>query len=90
MDTSVVPGTSEALVGVGTPAAVRLVALALAAADDAQADWLLTGVEDALAGSPDSVSGGIEAACVCLARDEDAGVRRGAAEILAWTGGAAR
>lgn len=63
-------------------AAVRLIALAVAEADDSHADWMQTGVLDAL-GGPDSVPD-LAAVCGRLARDSEAAVRRGAAEILAW------
>lgn len=81
-DTAVTRRTAEALTRVGTAAAVRLLALAVAAADDDHADWLETGVRDALLGpdgAPDAV-----AACGELARDREEAVRRGAAGIAAW------
>ncbi|MFF2198621.1 hypothetical protein [Streptomyces sp. NPDC058157] len=84
-DTAVVRRTAEALARVGTVTAVRLVARAAAGADENQADWLQTGVRDALAGGggvPD-----VAAACGRLARDPDEAVRRGAAEVLEWAGG---
>ncbi|MFI8818029.1 MULTISPECIES: hypothetical protein [unclassified Streptomyces] len=84
-DTAVTRQTAEALARVGTVAAVRLIALALAEADDSHADWMQTGVHDVLAG-PDSVPD-VAAVCVQLARDGEAAVRQGAAEILAWAGG---
>ncbi|MFE7034347.1 hypothetical protein ACFU9Y_28935 [Streptomyces sp. NPDC057621] len=74
--------TAEALTRVGTMAALRLVALAVAEADDKRADWLQTGVQDALRGEgsvPD-----IAAACGKLARDPEEAVRRRAADISAW------
>ncbi|MEU7283204.1 HEAT repeat domain-containing protein [Streptomyces sp. NPDC045431] len=49
-DTAVTRHTAEALARVGTVAAIRLIALAAAEADDNQADWLQTGVGDALVG----------------------------------------
>lgn len=55
-DTAVTRQTAEALARVGTVAAVRLVAQAVAEADDNHADWLWTGVQDALDG-PDGVPG---------------------------------
>ncbi|MFE3638662.1 hypothetical protein [Streptomyces sp. NPDC059168] len=64
-------------------AALRLVALAVAEADDNQADWLQAGVHDALAGT-DGVPD-VAAICGQLARDPDEAVRWGAAEIRAWT-----
>ncbi|WP_345666849.1 hypothetical protein [Streptomyces similanensis] len=84
-DTAVTRQTAEALTRVGTVAAVRLLALAVAEADGHQADWLQTGVHDALV-EPDSVPD-VPAACRKLARDQDEAVRRGAAEISAWTDG---
>jgi len=87
-DTAVTRRTAEALARVGTVAAVRLIALAVAEADDNQADWLQTGVHDALAG-PD-VSADIAAACGGLARDSEEAVRRGAADISVWTGDTGR
>ncbi|MFC9863328.1 MULTISPECIES: hypothetical protein [unclassified Streptomyces] len=84
-DTAVTRQTAEALARVGTVAAVRLIALALAEADDSHADWMQTGVHDVLAG-PDS-GPDVAAVCVQLARDGEAAVRQGAAEILAWAGG---
>jgi hypothetical protein len=82
-DTAVTRQTAEALARVGTVATVRLIALAVAEADDSQADWMQTGVHDVLAG-PDGVPG-LAAVCAQLARDPEATVRRGAAEISAWT-----
>ncbi|MFD7865103.1 hypothetical protein [Streptomyces sp. NPDC059783] len=84
-DTAVTRATAEALARVGTVAAVRLIALAVAEADDNQADWLQTGVHDALVG-PDSVPD-IAATCANLAQDQEEGVRRTAADISAWTHG---
>ncbi|MFI0778710.1 HEAT repeat domain-containing protein [Streptomyces sp. NPDC021212] len=81
-DTAVTRQTAEALARVGTVAAVRLVARAVAEADDNHADWLQTGVRDAVAG-PDSVPD-LEAVCGQLVRDPEEAVRRGAAEISAW------
>ncbi|MEV8454984.1 hypothetical protein AB0467_07835 [Streptomyces sp. NPDC052095] len=85
-DTAVARRTAEALARVGTVAAVRLVARTLAEADDSHADWIQAGVHDAVA-EADGVPG-IAAVCVRLARDGEAAVRQGAAEILAWAGGA--
>ncbi|MCX4903996.1 hypothetical protein [Streptomyces sp. NBC_00878] len=82
-DTAVIRQTAEALARVGTVAAVRLIALAVAEADDNQADWLQTGVHDALVG-PDGVPD-VAAACANLARDQEDAVRRAAADISAWT-----
>ncbi|MFE1788969.1 hypothetical protein ACFW7J_11340 [Streptomyces sp. NPDC059525] len=82
-DTAVTRQTAEALALVGTVAAVRLIALAVAEADGNQADWLQTGVRDALVGPvgvPD-----VAVACGKLARNPEEVVRRGAAEIAAWT-----
>ena len=84
-DTAVTRRTAEALAEVGTVPAVRLVALALAGADDQQADWLRTGVEDAVLGRDDAPPPDIAGACRRLARDPEPAVRRGAAEIVTWT-----
>lgn len=54
-DTAVTRQTAEALARVGSVAAIRLIALAVAGADANQADWLQTGVYDAL--GPDGVRG---------------------------------
>ncbi|MEV3923614.1 hypothetical protein [Actinomadura coerulea] len=83
-DTAVIRQTAEALARVGTVAAIRLIALAATEADDNQADWLQTGVLDALVG-PDGVRD-VAAACGKLVRDPEEAVRRGAADISAWTG----
>ncbi|MFI1508174.1 hypothetical protein [Streptomyces sp. NPDC020597] len=83
-DTAVTRQTAEALARIGTVAAVRLIALAVVEADDNQADWLQTGVHDALVG-PDGVPA-VAAACRNLAQDQEEAVRRGVAEISAWTG----
>ncbi|MFF9768202.1 hypothetical protein ACF1GT_16580 [Streptomyces sp. NPDC014636] len=82
-DTAVTRQTAEALARVGTVAAIRLIALAVAEADDSQANWLQTGVHDALVG-PDGVPD-VAAACEKLARDPEEAVRRGASDISAWT-----
>ncbi|MFD9863429.1 hypothetical protein [Streptomyces alboflavus] len=81
-DTAVTRQTAEALARVGTVAAVRLIALAVAEADDRQADWLQTGVHDALVGS----DGVLDIAAICgqLARDQEEAVRQGATEVAAW------
>ncbi|MFF9819322.1 hypothetical protein [Streptomyces sp. NPDC014006] len=84
-DTAVTRQTAEALARVGTVAAVRLIALAVAAADANQADWLQTGVHDALVG-PNGVPD-VAVACGTLARDQEEPVRRGAAKISAWANG---
>ncbi|MFG3280328.1 hypothetical protein [Streptomyces sp. NPDC048111] len=84
-DTMVTRRTAKALSRVGTPTAVRLIALAVAESDSNQADWLRTGVQDALVG-PDGVPD-MATACGQLAQDQDEAVRRGAAEILVWTRG---
>ncbi|MFE0209048.1 hypothetical protein [Streptomyces sp. NPDC058985] len=81
-DTAVTRQTAEALARVGTAAAIRLIALAVAAADDNQADWLQTGVHDALVGPGDAPD--IAAACGKLVLDPAEAVRRGAADISAW------
>ncbi|WP_406336103.1 hypothetical protein [Streptomyces sp. NBC_00203] len=82
-DTAVTRQTAEALAREGTAAAVRLIALAVVEADGNQADWLQTGVHDALAG-PDGVPD-VAAACGKLAQDQEEAARRGAAQISAWT-----
>ena len=84
-DTAVTRQTAAALARVGTAGAMRLIAFAVAEADDNQADWLQAGVYDALVG-PDGVPD-VAAACGKLALDPEEAVRRGAAEISAWTGG---
>ncbi|GAA2721904.1 MULTISPECIES: hypothetical protein [Streptomyces] len=83
-DTAVTRQTAEALARAGTAAAVRLIALAVAKADDSQAEWMQTGVQDALAGP----AGAPDLAAICrrLAHHPEEAVRRGAAEVLAWTG----
>lgn len=65
-DTAVTRQTAEALARVGTLAAMRLIALAVAEADDNQVDWLQTGVHDALVG-PGGVPD-VAALCGKLAR----------------------
>ncbi|GLV88152.1 hypothetical protein Slala03_78410 [Streptomyces lavendulae subsp. lavendulae] len=80
--------TAEALARVGTVASVRLISLAVAEADDHRADWLQTGVHDALVG-PDGVPD-VAAVCGQLARDPEEAVRRGAAEVSAWADGTRR
>lgn len=87
-DTAVTRRTAEALARTGTTAAVRLIALAVVEADDNRADWLQTGVHDARVG-PDGVPDVAEA-CGRLAQDREESVRRGAAEISAWTSGTSR
>ncbi|MEU5756819.1 hypothetical protein [Streptomyces sp. NPDC047829] len=82
-DTAVTRQTAEALTRVGTVAAARLIALAVAEADGDHADWLQTGVHDALVG-PDGVPD-VAAACGQLAKDQEEAVRRGAVEISKWT-----
>ncbi|MFF3270597.1 HEAT repeat domain-containing protein [Streptomyces chrestomyceticus] len=81
-DTAVTRQTAEALARVGTVAAARLIALAVAEADDNRADWLQTGLHDALVGP----GGGPDIAAVCgkLSRDPEEAVRRGAATVSAW------
>ncbi|MGA4848213.1 hypothetical protein ACOBQB_18885 [Streptomyces sp. G5(2025)] len=86
-DTAVTRQTAQALARAGTVAAVRLIALAVAEADDNRADWMQAGVQDALAG-PEGVRDGVPdvpAVCGRLARAPEAAARRGAAEIPAWT-----
>ncbi|MFK0096659.1 HEAT repeat domain-containing protein [Streptomyces sp. NPDC091040] len=78
-DTAVTRRTAEALARVGSVAAVRVLARAVAGADEGQADWLETGVLDAEA--PD-----VAAACAALAWDREEAVRRGAAEVAVWVG----
>lgn len=87
-DTAVTRETAEALARVGTVAAARLIALAVAEGDDNQADWLQAGVHDALVG-PDGVPE-VAAACAKLVRDQEEAVRRAAADISAWTDGTTR
>ncbi|MEU1090919.1 hypothetical protein ABZ401_29610 [Streptomyces sp. NPDC005892] len=87
-DTAVTRQTAEALTRVGTVAAVRLIALAVAEADDNQADWLQTGVHDALVEADGVLN--IAAACANLARDREDAVRRAAADIAAWADGTRR
>ncbi|MFB7242117.1 hypothetical protein CW362_42180 [Streptomyces populi] len=82
-NTAVTRQTAEALARMGTVTAVRLIALAVAEADGNQADWLQTGVHDALV-RPDGVPA-VAAACRKLAQGQEEAVRRGAAEISAWT-----
>ncbi|MFE3719336.1 hypothetical protein [Streptomyces cyaneofuscatus] len=81
-DTAVTRQTAEALTRVGSLPAMRLIAIALAQADDHRADWLQTGVHDALVGP----SGAPDVAAVCerLAQDPEEAVRRGAADLLPW------
>ncbi|GGY58591.1 hypothetical protein GCM10010342_52900 [Streptomyces anulatus] len=81
-DTAVTRQTAEVLARVGTVAAIRLIALAFAEADDNQADWLQTGVHDALVEPVGALD--VAAACGKLARDPDEAVRLGAADISAW------
>lgn len=81
-DTAVTRQTAEALAWAGTVAAIRLIALAVAEADDNQADWLQIGVHDALIGPGEAPD--VAAACGKLARDPEEAVRRGAAAISAW------
>lgn len=65
-----------------TPA-LRLIATALAEADETTGDWILTGVHDALAVN-DGDHGELTRRCAGLLRDSDARVRGGAAELLDW------
>ncbi|MCE7082309.1 hypothetical protein [Streptomyces sp. ST2-7A] len=81
-DTAVTLETAEALAGVGTWEAVRLLAVGLAKGDDQQGDWILTGLHNVLVdanGLPE-----VMAACGELVHHPDETVRRGVAEILAW------
>ncbi|MEU0228164.1 hypothetical protein ABZ177_27950 [Streptomyces sp. NPDC006284] len=64
---------------------MRLIAFAVAEADGDHADWLQTGVHDALVG-PEGVPD-VAAACGKLAKDQEEAVRRGAVEISKWTDG---
>ncbi|PVC90018.1 hypothetical protein DBP19_19410 [Streptomyces sp. CS090A] len=84
-DTAVTRQTAEALTRMGSLPAMRLIAIALAKADDHRADWLQTGVHDALVGP----SGAPDVAAVCerLAQDPEEAVRRGAADLLHWADG---
>lgn len=82
-DTAVTRETAQALARVGTKAAIRLIALAAAGAEDSHPEWIQTGVHDALVGS-DTVPD-VAVICQQLVRDRDAAVRRGAAEVLTWT-----
>ncbi|GHF38407.1 hypothetical protein [Streptomyces griseosporeus] len=84
-DTAVTRQTAEALTRVGTVAAVRLIALAISEADDNQADWLQTGVRDAVVEPGHRQD--IAAACGKLARMPEEAVRRGVADLSAWTSG---
>ena len=79
--------TAEALARVGTVAAVRLIALAVAEADDNHADWLRTGCRTRLRadGAPD-----LEAVCRRLGRDPEEAVRRARRGDPAWTDDAIR
>ncbi|MES9558750.1 MULTISPECIES: hypothetical protein [unclassified Streptomyces] len=82
-DTAVARHTAETLARVGTLAAVRLIALAVARADDSHVEWMQTGVHDALAG-PDGVPD-VAAVCGQLAQDPEEAVCLAAAEISTWT-----
>lgn len=68
-DTAVTRQTAEALARVGAVAAIRLIALAVVEADVNQADWLQTGVHDALVGPGGPLD--VAAACGKLARDPE-------------------
>lgn len=83
VDTAVARHTAETLARVGTLAAVRLIALAVARADDSHVEWMQTGVHDALAG-PDGVPD-VAAVCGQLAQDPEEAVCLAAAEISTWT-----
>ncbi|MGQ4491314.1 hypothetical protein ACN6LM_002845 [Streptomyces sp. SAS_281] len=85
-DTAVTRRTAEALARMGTTAAVRTLARAVAGADDGQADRLGTGVLDALA---DADAPDVAAACAALAGDRDAAVRRGPLRSPRGLGGTA-
>ncbi|NJQ13493.1 hypothetical protein HCN52_00630 [Streptomyces bohaiensis] len=83
MDTAVPRRAAAALWQEHSTAALRLVAAALADADETTADWILTGVHDALADN-DGDHGELTRRCAGLLRDSDARVRGGAAELLKW------
>ncbi|MET7870414.1 hypothetical protein [Streptomyces cyaneofuscatus] len=87
-DTTVTRQTAKALTRVGSVPAIRLIALALAEADDNRADWLQTGVHDALVGPGGAPY--VAAACGKLSQDPEEAVRRGAADVLAWAADARR
>ncbi|MFD5141032.1 hypothetical protein ACFWMX_33180 [Streptomyces sp. NPDC058378] len=82
-DTAVTRQTAEALAQVGAQAAVRLIALAVARADDSHVEWMRTGVHDALAG-PNGVPD-VAAVCGQLAQDPEEAVCLAARELSAWT-----
>ena len=83
-DTAVTRETAHALLMQRSFSAVRLVALAVARADDNQADWLHTAAQD-LVWQQGEVGRDISALCAFLADDPHSDVQRGAAEILRWT-----
>lgn len=81
-DTAVTRQTAEALTRVGTVAAIKLIARAITEADDNRADWLQTGVHDALTGpggAPETAE-----SCAKPAEDPEAAVRQGAAVVAVW------
>ncbi|WP_326573291.1 hypothetical protein OIE69_19725 [Actinacidiphila glaucinigra] len=82
-DTFVTRQTAEALLKQRSLSAVRLVARALAHADDTYGDWLLTAVYDVIS-PPGEALREISTMCAALADDPDRDVRRGAAELAAW------
>ncbi|POX56905.1 hypothetical protein C3489_02630 [Streptomyces sp. Ru71] len=83
-DTAVTRRTAHALTRAGGVAAARLLSVAVTEADDNQADWIRTGVQDALEDRPTGVPA-LRAACRQLTRSPEEAVRRGAGAILAWT-----
>jgi hypothetical protein len=83
-NTAVTRETAEALLTQRSLPAVQLVALAVAHADDNQANWLQTAVQDVAWSSVDAERE-VLAVCAVLAGSSDADVRRGAAEISEWS-----
>lgn len=75
--------TAEVLLRQGSLAAVRLVARAVARADDHHADWLQTAAHD-VARPPATAARAVSAACAALTEDPDEPVRRGARELAEW------
>ncbi|WP_229898626.1 hypothetical protein [Streptomyces finlayi] len=81
-DTAVTRQTAEALVRAGTADAVAVLARAVARASDSHADWIQTGVHDALAEGAALMD--LLVLCQGLAHAPEAAVRQGAAEIRTW------
>ncbi|MEU8891704.1 hypothetical protein [Streptomyces sp. NPDC048442] len=81
-DTAVARQTAEALARAGTAVAVGVLARAVAGADGSHADWVQTGVHDALVTA--GRVAGLAVVCEQLVRGPEPVVRRGAAEILEW------